>query len=312
MAIDIEKQLSEIEANNDVRILFAAESGSRALGFHSPCDMMVPADLRDMLHKRPATAHKGDFGHALLVAGSVGMAGAAVLAARGCMRSGVGKLSIRSAQENTPILQVSVPEAIMVRSGCEDLTPYSAVGIGPGIGKAEETERTLRRCLTNATLPMVIDADALNLMAGNGGLMPLVPQESILTPHEGELERMVGRCGTRDERIEKAKNLATRHGLHVVLKGHHTAICCPDGSVRLCHAGNPGMATAGSGDVLTGIITGLLAQGYSPRDAATLGVWLHATAGDAAAEALEQECMTASDIVRYLPQAFKLLKGYEK
>ncbi len=270
--------------------------------------MEAPENLRETLRKRPETAHKGYFGHALLVVGSPGMAGAAILAARGCMRSGVGKLTVLSAKANTPILQVGVPEAIVVQEERPDLASYTAVGIGPGIGRTEQAERMLRHCAAYPH-PLVLDADALNLMAANRELMSLTPKGSILTPHEGEMERLVGQCHTRDERVAEALRLAKGQSLHVVLKGHNTAICHPDGTVDFCHAGNSGMATAGSGDVLTGIITGLLAQGYAPGEAARLGVWLHATAGDCAAEALEPECMTAGDIVSYLPQAFKRLKG---
>ncbi len=272
--------------------------------------------LRTMLRPRPATAHKGTFGHALLVCGSCGMAGAAILAAKGCLRSGIGKLSVHSAAVNLVILQTTVPEAILLNEQdndavklCFDSSPYDAIGIGPGIGKKEQTANALRHYLTAGSKPMVLDADALNIISMQRDLLSLVPKGSILTPHVGELERLVGPCLSVEERLKKALTLATSYGVYVVLKGHGTAICSTDGQAVTCPAGNAGMATAGSGDVLTGIITGLLAQGYKPHEAAMLGVWLHAVAGDFAAEELGQECMLASDIITHLPHAFKRLKN---
>ncbi len=276
--------------------------------------IMKEEALRTMLHPRPATAHKGTLGHALLVCGSRGMAGAAILAARAALRSGVGKLTVHTAALNLSILQTAVPEAMVLPDECEhcvtfcsDLSPFSAVGIGPGLGRNECTASALRDHLTASDKPLVIDADALNLIAQHQ-LLSLVPEGSILTPHVGELERLVRSTLTADERIAEAVRLSSLHSLYVVLKGHPTAVCSPDSHVALCPAGNAGMATAGSGDVLTGIITGLLAQGYAPQEAATLGVWLHATAGDYAAEHLQQECMLAGDITDHLPQAYKRLK----
>ncbi len=275
---------------------------------------MKEEELRTLLRPRPATAHKGTFGHALLVCGSRGMAGAAILASRACLRSGVGKLSVHTAAVNLSVLQTAVPEAMVLPDACDhcvtvctDLRPFSAVGVGPGLGRDERTAQALRDYFTAADKPMVIDADALNLIAEHH-LLPIVPKGSILTPHVGELERLAGRALSADERLDEAVQLSDRHGLYVVLKGHPTAVCGPDIQVLLCPAGNAGMATAGSGDVLTGIVTGLLAQGYRPLEAATLGIWLHATAGDYAAELLEQECMLAGDIIAHLPQAFKQLK----
>ncbi len=285
----------------------------------TPYSIMEEADLRAMFRPRPAFAHKGTMGHALLVAGSRGMAGAAILAARGCLRSGVGKLSVHSAKANTAILQGTVPEAILVPdreealvSEWHDVEGFDAIGIGPGLGRGEATAKALRGYLSRAGKPMVIDADALNLIASHSELLRLTPKNSILTPHAKELEQLVGACATSHERLRKAMDLATGEGLVVVVKGHNTAVCTPEGEALFCLAGNPGMATPGSGDALTGIITALLAQGYTPVEAAKLGVWLHATAGDRAADALEEECMTASDIIGHLPLAFRTLKNKEQ
>ncbi len=271
--------------------------------------------MRHTLRTRPDDGHKGTFGHALLVAGSRGIAGAAILSAKGCLRSGIGKLTIHSAGVNAPILQAAVPEAVLLLdnsddavSQCHSVSSYDAIGIGPGLGRTESSAVALRGYLLAACQPMVLDADALNMVAEHKDLLPLIPHDSILTPHPKELERLVGQCLTGEERLRKAIGLAASCQLYVVVKGHNTAICLPDGQVRVCDAGNSGMATAGSGDVLTGIITGLLAQGYKPVEAASLGVWLHAVAGDFAAEVLEPECMLASDIVAKLPDAFRRLK----
>ncbi len=276
--------------------------------------IMKEEDLRAVLRPRPDTAHKGYFGHALLVCGSRGMAGAAILAARASLRSGVGKVTVHTAAVNLPVLQTAVPEAMVLPDECDhcittcpDLSPFSAVGIGPGLGRDQCTAQALHDYLSAADKPMVIDADALNLIAQHQ-LLSLVPEGSILTPHAGELDRLAGRTLSADERLDEAVQLTAHYGFYLVLKGHPTAVCAPDAQVLLCPAGNAGMATAGSGDVLTGIITGLLAQGYTPQEAATLGVWLHATAGDYATEHLQQECMLAGDIISHLPQAFKRLK----
>lgn len=273
------------------------------------------ADLQEMLLPRPAFAHKGTFGHALLVAGSQGMAGAAILATRGCLRSGVGKVTLHTAATNSPLVQISVPETIVAAdanprliSECLPLKPYAAVGIGPGLGQDDLTAEALHQYLALSNAPLVIDADAINLLAQHTDWQTLIPQSSILTPHPKELERLTGRCATDYERLAKAMELAIQRQLYIVLKGHHTAVCTPLGRVFFCPAGNSGMATAGCGDVLTGILTGLLAQGYRPREAALLGVWLHATAGDLAAQESEPECLLASDLIAHLPGAFKQLK----
>ncbi len=283
---------------------------------HSPYNIMEQRELSRLLHQRPAFAHKGDMGQALLVAGAKGMAGAAILASRACLRSGIGKLSLHTADANFQVLQGAVPEAVLLPeveteciSDCHDTSKFNAVGIGPGLGKADVTAKALRLYLSRSRRPMVIDADALNLIAQHTDLLHLIPKGSILTPHPKELERIVGTCSSSYERLKRAVELARRKGVTVVLKGHYTAVCKADGGVEFCPAGNAGMATAGSGDVLTGIVTSLLAQGYSPEQAASLGVWLHATAGDAAAQQLGEECLIASDITAHLPDAFAKLKA---
>ena len=266
--------------------------------------------LQSIIRPRPAEGHKGTFGHALLVAGSYGMAGAGILAGRSCMRSGVGKLTVHIPKMNNDIMQVALPEAILHHdednmrwtSMPVDTAPgtaYNAIGIGPGIGTRQETSDALHRFLESMAgchVPMVLDADALNILSLHPDWLALLPQGTIITPHPLEYRRLVEAGACMDNVI-------------LVLKGHPTTITIPGDTPAqyVCPYGNDGMGTAGSGDVLTGIILGLLAQGYPPRDAAILGVSLHAISGDFASEALGRHSLIASDLTDYLPQAFKLI-----
>ena len=281
----------------------------------APYTMTEENDVRRMLLGRSPFAHKGQMGHALLVAGSYCMAGAAVLAAQACLRSGVGKVTVNSPKRNIPILQMAVPEAI-VQKGTEetifaeavDTEDFDALGIGPGLGQSEQTAIALIAQLRRAQCPVVADADALNILANHRAWMQQLPKGIILTPHPKELERMEGHAADSYERLTKARNLAERLQGYVIVKGRYTAICLPDGHIMFNPTGNAGMATAGSGDVLTGIITGLLARGHKPREACIAGVYLHGLAGDLAAHDLGEESLVAGDLVRYLPRAFKRLK----
>jgi NAD(P)H-hydrate epimerase len=273
------------------------------------------ADIRSRMLSRNPFAHKGQMGHALLIAGSYGMAGAAILAARACLRSGVGKLTVNSAKRNIPILQTTVPEVI-VQSGTEetifaetvDTDEYSALGIGPGLGVSEQTAIAMLSQLRRTQCPIVVDADAINMIANHRAWLQQLPKGLIMTPHPKEFDRMEGHSADSYERLTKACNMAERLKGYIIVKGHYTAICQPDGHVLFNSTGNAGMATAGSGDVLTGILTGLLARGYKPQDACIVGVYLHGLAGDIAAQELGEESLTASDIINCLPKAFKRLK----
>ena len=271
--------------------------------------------VRSLLMDRNAFAHKGQMGHALIVAGSYCMAGAAVLAAKACLRSGTGKVTVNTPRRNIPILQISVPEAI-VQSGNDETIftdmvetdDFDAMGIGPGLGQSEQTAVALISQLRRAQCPIVADADALNILANHRAWMQQLPKGIILTPHPKEFDRLEGHSADSYERLTKARNLAERIQGYVIVKGHYTAICLPDGHIVFNPTGNGGMATAGSGDVLTGIITGLLARGYKQTEACVVGVYLHGLAGDLAAQELGEESLLASDIVNYLPKAFKRLK----
>ena len=272
-------------------------------------------DIRNSLLPRNPYAHKGQMGHALLIAGSYCMAGAAILAAKACLRSGVGKLTVNSPRRNIPMIQQSVPEAI-IKTGAEeiifaesvDTEEYNAMGIGPGLGQSEQTAIALIAQLRRTQCPIVADADVINILANHRAWLQQLPKGIILTPHPKEFDRLEGHSADSYERLTKACNLAERLQGIVILKGHYTAICMADGHVMFNPTGNAGMATAGSGDVLTGIITGLLARGYQPKEACMVGVYLHGLAGDLAAAELGEESLLASDIIQYLPRAFKRLK----
>ncbi|HEY6503767.1 MAG TPA: NAD(P)H-hydrate dehydratase [Chitinophagaceae bacterium] len=265
------------------------------------------------IHKpRKRFAHKGAFGHGLLVAGSHGKIGAGVLSAQACMRSGIGLLTCHIPKCGYDILQSSVPEAMVttdfnsyfVTKIEDDLTKYEAIGIGPGIGIASETKMLVREIFDAYRHPVVLDADALNILSTQKDLLKLIPPGSILTPHPKEFERLFGETANDFERIQLALQKAKELTIVIVLKGHHTLIATPDGKGFFNSTGNVGMATAGSGDVLTGILTGLLAQGYSSVETAILGVYLHGLAGDLAAEKLSMEAMIAGDIIDNLGNAF--------
>lgn len=277
------------------------------------------SDLKTMvslLKPREKFSHKGTFGHALLVAGSYGKMGAAILAAKGCLRSGVGLLTIHIPNTGNEILQIAVPEAMVsldksenVISGIPLQTNYKAIGIGPGIGKAATTASSLRLLLENFHTPLVIDADALNLLSEHPEMVQLLPKGSVLTPHPLEFERLAGHAESGFDRLHLARRFAQIHHIILILKGAYTAIALPDGSCWFNSTGNPGMATGGSGDVLTGILTGLLAQGYSPAETAILGVYLHGLSGDLAVSDSSEESILAGDIADHLGMAFALLKN---
>lgn len=260
--------------------------------------------------KRDKFAHKGDFGRALLIAGSLGKMGACVLAARAALRSGVGLLTVHVPKCGYTIIQTSVPEAMATVDANEDhfsdageANNYDVIGIGPGLGITASTISGLRKVL-QAGKPMVLDADALNILSGSRELLHLIPPGSILTPHPGEFKRLVGDWKNDFERLELQKKLAAQTRSVIVLKGAHTSVASPEGGVYFNSTGNPGMAKGGSGDVLTGVLTGLLSQKYSALDAATVGVFTHGKAGDIAAGKIGENAVLAGDIVENLGQSF--------
>lgn len=272
---------------------------------------VTPSLIQGIYRKRRKFSHKGTFGHTLLLAGSEGKVGAAILAAKSCLKSGVGLLTVGTPSVGYTPLQTAVPEAMCLTLGetylsaTPDVKAYKTVAIGPGIGTEERTAHVLKMLIQNVGSPMVIDADALNILAENTTWLNFLPAGSILTPHPGELARFSGRVELGWDRLEVAKEMALRYGVYLIVKGANTQIVSPDGNVFFNSTGNPGMATGGSGDVLTGLLAGLLAQGYPPKQAALLGVFLHGRSGDLAAEDLSQEAITAKDVVGFLPKAWK-------
>jgi ADP-dependent NAD(P)H-hydrate dehydratase / NAD(P)H-hydrate epimerase len=267
-----------------------------------------------MITPRSRFSHKGDYGHALLIAGSYGKMGAEVLAGNGCLRAGPGLVTMHVPRCGYSVIQTALPEAMVTvdpeeqhLSKAPSSGTYTAVGAGPGIGKDEQTQRMLKMLIQNSTLPLVLDADALNILGENKTWISFLPAGSILTPHPKEFERIAGGWKNDIERHELLRNFSVKHNVYVVLKGACTAIASPIGNVYFNSTGNPGMAKGGSGDVLTGIITGLMARGYVQLDACVLGVYLHGLAGDFAAAKLTEEAMTSGDIAGHLPDAWKFL-----
>lgn len=256
-------------------------------------------------------SNKGNYGYASLLCGSYGMMGAAVLSSTACLRSGVGKLMCVTCEAGYQVIQTSVPEAMCKVSGEKHITNFTGfdsfdtIGIGPGIGKYDSHKKLLQNIFTNFKKPIVLDADALNVLSDNKNLYSLIPANSIITPHPKEFERLFGKSESDFNRIDLALSKAKELTIFIVLKGHYTFIATPGGKGFFNSTGNAGMATAGAGDVLTGIITGLLAQNYSSLNSCILGVYLHGLAGDIAAGKISQEALIAGDITNHLGEAFK-------
>jgi NAD(P)H-hydrate epimerase len=274
---------------------------------------LVDPHLAKALYKpRSRFSHKGSFGHALLAAGSWGKMGAAVLAAKACLRSGAGLLTTYIPACGYGIMQTTVPEAMaltdndamQLSSLPDDIEKWSAVGVGPGIGTALPTQEFVAHLVAACTKPMVLDADALNCIALRKDLLHSLPAGSILTPHPKEFDRMFGEHTSDFDRIETARQQAAIHNIIILLKGHYTLIVTPAGRCYFNSTGNAGMAKGGSGDVLTGILTSFLTQGYAPIAAAVLGVYLHGLAGDLCAASLGMESMLPGDIILFLGKAF--------
>lgn len=282
-----------------------------------------PEMIHTIYQPRDPFAHKGTYGHALLIAGSYGKMGAAVLSAKACLHTGAGLVSSYIPECGYNIMQIAEPCAMCITDihphynshfqevfrNNETTDQYKCIGIGPGLGTETATAKALEKLLELYNRPMVIDADALNILASYPYLLRKVPPGSILTPHPKEFTRLFGPSANHFDRLELLSQKAVSTQLYILLKGRYTAMACPDGAVYFNPTGNPGMATGGSGDVLTGILTSLLAQGYSPKAALLLGTYLHGMAGDLAAAKYSQEAMAATDIITCLGQAFLYIKG---
>ena len=286
-----------------------------------PSDLIVSDRqmMKEIYQPRKKFSHKGNFGHALLVAGSFGKMGAAQLAAKACLKTGVGLLSISVPASGNDILQATVPEAMTVPGELVPANIYACVGIGPGLNTTPDVVllvsnviHSIQQLTADRPVPanickLVIDADALNILSTNKSLMNALPGQTILTPHPKEFERLFGKSPDDFNRVSLALQHAAALNCFIILKGHHSFIATPTGEGYFNNTGNAGMAKGGSGDVLTGMLTSLASQGYSPLQTCLLGVYLHGLAGDLAAEKLSEEAMTASDIVGHIGQAFQTL-----
>ena len=283
---------------------------------HTPYIYIEESEIIPLFKYRRKFGHKGDCGHCLIIAGSKGMMGASVLASTACIKSGAGLVTAHIPKIGHAILQQSIPEVMVdldenecCFSSVDFFDKYSAIGVGPGLGKSKSTVDGLKNLLSTILKPLVIDADGLNIIAENSDLLKLVPIDSIITPHPGEFDRLFGKSTTGYQRLQLAIEKSKEFKVVIVLKGAYTQVICPEGNVYFNSTGNPGMATGGSGDVLTGIITSLLGQKYTPISAAVLGVYLHGLAGDLALQKNGSNSLTANDIISYLGDAFKTIEN---
>ncbi|MBD5255767.1 MAG: NAD(P)H-hydrate dehydratase [Barnesiella sp.] len=280
----------------------------RKTNFH----LVEAAEIKNLLHQRSPFCSKADFGSALLIAGRYGMAGAAQLAARGALRSGVGKATLFGPQCIYQIAQTAIPEAMFEADENQlmitNINPgrkFTAYGIGPGIGNADATINAVDSFIRQAKGPIVIDADALNCISRRPEMLNHLPLLSVLTPHDGEFDRLFGEHPTHEARLKKALEVSKYYNVLILLKGRHTALVRPDGKVYFNSSGTPAMATPGSGDVLTGMLTSFIAQGYKPEVASIIAVWLHGRAGEIASRLHGEYGVLASDIADSVGIAIK-------
>lgn len=264
-------------------------------------------------------SHKYDFGHALIIGGSYGKIGAVALAAKACLRAGAGLVTAYVPRCGYVPIQSSFPESMVMTDFSEDkiisfpdVEKFDSILVGPGLGTDEKTLYSFEQFLDEADLQnknLIIDADAINLISSHREILKKLPKGTIITPHDGELERLVGKWKTSFEKIKLTQNIAKKHNIIVIVKGAYSQTYLPNQEVYFNSSGNPGMATAGSGDALGGILAAHLSKGFDQQDASILSVYLHGLAGDLASEQMGQESMLASDIINFLPTAFKKLFG---
>jgi NAD(P)H-hydrate epimerase len=276
-------------------------------------ELITKNQIKNLLKPRPKTAHKGTFGRDLFVAGKPGLAGGALLTARGGLRCGAGIVFVSIAEELFPVIHADAVEAVCLdrRLSGEKLDGYGAVAIGPGLGVDAAATETVDTLLSNYAGSLILDADALNIIAHDGFKLMDSAAAKILTPHEVEAARLLGvdAGSISKDRVSAAKELAVRFNAVTILKGCGTIVALPDGSLFENPTGNPGMAAGGSGDVLTGIITAFAGQGLTPKDAALAGVYIHGLAGDVAAVEKGEYGLIASDIAEAIPTAIKEVQG---
>ena len=280
-------------------------------------EYLTESTMASILRPMPRYAHKGTFGHGLLIAGSADMPGAAILAATAALRGGIGKVTVHTAAAATQHIPARLPEAILHPDANEHhitelrwetvQKDVNALAIGPGIGTHPQTVTLLKNILDEVHAPVILDADTLNILSENKTWLAFLPPYSILTPHFKEFERLAGPCADDFERADKARQFAEKYNVVLILKGCHTLVSLPDGMQFANTTGNPGMATAGSGDVLTGLLLSLLAQGYNPVECALLGVFVHGLAGDLYAQAHSPRSLIASDLPLFFSDAYQKL-----
>jgi ADP-dependent NAD(P)H-hydrate dehydratase / NAD(P)H-hydrate epimerase len=280
----------------------------------TPYFLIEPTDV--FIPPRDAFSHKGVFGHALLCAGSQGKMGAAILASKACLRTGVGLLTTATPVAGRDIIQVAVPEAMCFAQGLQthclesfpEVKGFNAVGVGPGIGQEEPVIKMFGHLIESCRdKPLLVDADGINILASHPEWMSILPSDTVITPHPGEFRRLAGDSANSIDGLLLAREFAREHRLVLVLKGAYTRVISPSGDCFFNPTGNPGMATAGSGDVLSGIILSLLAQGLKPLNAAISGVYLHGLSGDLATAEGSMESLIAGDLVTYLGAAFRVI-----
>ncbi len=271
--------------------------------------------IRSIIKTRSKDAFKNQFGHALIVAGSKGKLGAAILSSKACMRSGVGLVTVFSTNGSAPIFHTALPEVMVLEDANKNFLTkipehedYSAYGIGPGIGTQDDTIDSFELFLKENKKSIVLDADGINAISLRPKLRSFL-NTAVLTPHVGECKRLLGNWSNEIEAIEKIQSFVEETKSVLVLKGAQSKIFSPEGKLFVNTTGNPGLAKAGSGDVLTGIITAFLAQGYSSLNAAIIGVFIHGLAGDLAIENDSNYSLLASDICDFLPKAFRDILG---
>ena len=267
------------------------------------------AFIRSIVKNRLPDSHKGTYGHALLIAGNSGKMGAAVIAAKACVRSGVGLVTLNIPFMERTTIQISVPEAMLNfrENFIENIQSYSSIGIGPGIGKNSLEKKVLKEIIKCSDKPIVLDADALNIIADAKKILNKIPANSIITPHPKEFDRLFGNHTSTEERKKTAIKMAELLDIVIVLKGHQTFIT--DGINNFLNTtGNSGLAKGGSGDALTGFITGLLAQQYSSINAALAGVYIHGLAADITLQNQTMESMIITDVIENFGEAFQQIK----
>lgn len=282
----------------------------------SPYEYVTEEFIAGLIRPRAKFAHKNSYGHALLVCGSHGMCGAAILAASGALRSGCGLVTAHIPEREAAAMYASSPSAILSLDKHAyfstlplEINKYASIGVGCGIGTEDVTGDAIWRMLYAYRKPIVFDADALKIVAERKDIQSLIPAGSVFTPHLGELKCLVGEWSGEEDKLRRVREFASRYDSTVVVKGAHTMICTPDGRCYFNSTGTPGMAKGGSGDVLTGYITGLIARGYSPEEAAVVGVYMHGKAGEKAADYYGEEGMNSSDLADFIAEAMSEFKS---